>query len=161
MFKTLRLPGHRAMRQWLLLPLLMVLGIGSVRAQYTQGNLVVLQVNNSSSSGTPVILLEYTPTGGSPVTSLTLPTAVSGANRRLTIAGNATSEGALNLSADGRYLTLVGYDAALGASVSSADRVVARIDNAQTVNTTTVLSASAAYTGSSIRSAVTSDGINI
>ena len=165
MSKSLRLPGNRAMRQWLLLPLLMVLGIGSGWAQYTKGNLVVLQIGNpTSGSASSVTLVEYSTAGGSPVTSLALPTVTavsgSGVNRRLTIVGNSSTEGTLNLSADGRYLTLVGYDANVGASVGSADRVVARINNAQTINTTTVLSASVAYQ-TNIRSAVTSNGIDI
>ncbi|MBD2435604.1 DUF4347 domain-containing protein [Nostoc sp. FACHB-110] len=137
----------------------------SVLAPFTGGNIVVLRLGTGtgtlSSAATPVFLDEYT-TNGTLSQSIALPTAVSGNNRILTQSGTATSEGALTLSADGRYLTLVGYDAAPGttgvaSTTSSANnRIVARVDANGTVDTTTRISS--AYSGNNIRSAVTNDG---
>jgi hypothetical protein len=139
--------------------------------QYAPGNLVVTQVGDGAAAlGTAaaqVRIVEYQRTGGSSVNSLTLPTAVSGSNRRLTVTGNASSEAILNLSSDGRYLTLAGYDANTGTTAingtPSVDRVVGRLDQARNVNTTTVLPPLVAYNVTSgntgnIRSAFTTDG---
>jgi DNA/RNA endonuclease YhcR with UshA esterase domain len=142
--------------------------------QYTPGNLVVTQVGDGAAAlGTAaaqVRIIEYQRTGGSSVNSLTLPTAVSGSNRRLTLTGNAGTEGNLSLSSNGLYLTLAGYDANVGtASLNGApgiDRVVGRIDQPRNINTTTVLPSLVAYNVTSgntgnIRSAVTTDGTAI
>src|SRR5947208_1278097 len=105
-------------------------------AAFTPGNLVVYRVGTGAGSlvntGNPVFLDEYTP-GGSLVQSIALPTTTVGPNRRIIASGTATSEGLLTLSADGRYLVLTGYDAAiptanLASSTGSAlPRVVARV----------------------------------
>lgn len=146
--------------------LVLNVGVSTVWAQYTAGNLVVLRAGDGSaalsSAATPVFLVEYSPTSGSAVNTLAMPTTVSGANARLTISGSAGSEGALSRSADGRYLTLVGYDAATAtsgvASATGVSRVVGRVDYARSINTTTVLPQSVAYTANNIRSAVSNDG---
>ena len=128
-------------------------------------NIVVSRVGDGgaalTSAGTAVFLDEYTPSGTF-VRSIPLPTAASGANRRFVNSGSATSNLALARSADGRFLTLAGYDAAVGtASVTSStatavNRVVARVDGVGTVDTTTALAD--AYSGDNFRSAVTDDG---
>ncbi len=83
-------------------------------AGFTAGNIVVARLGDGggalSGAAAPVFLDEYTPAGAL-VQTIPLPTGVAGANRRLTMSGSAASEGALALSADGRYLTLAGYDA--------------------------------------------------
>jgi len=115
---------------------------------------------------TQVFLDEYT-TSGTLVQSIAMPTSVSGSHRRLTAggAGLAISEGQLNLSADGQYLTLTGYDAAVGTAdvrntaSATVNRVVGVVDWAGNVNTTTALSD--AYDGDSIRSAVSTNGTDI
>ena len=80
--------------------------------------------------------------------------------RPLTLSGIATSEGALSLSLDGRYLALAGYATAPGrASVAistNVERIVARVDAAGTVDTTTSLGD--AFSGSNARSAASVDG---
>ncbi len=140
----------------------------SVLAPFTAGDLVVLQVGTGSSAlssaATAVFLKEFNTTGTAQIESqsIAVPTSVSGSNRALTQSGTAGSEGALNLSADGKYLTLVGYDAAPGTvavtSTTSANnnRVVARVDASGSVDTTTRISS--AYSANNIRSAVTNDG---
>jgi hypothetical protein len=133
----------------------------------TPGNLVVYRIGNGTNpldgAANAVFIDEYT-TGGTLVQSIPMPTAVSGANKRLTNRGNGTSEGSLNMSADGRFITFAGYDADVGtASVgtttsSAVNRVVGRLDLAGNVDTST--SFSAAFSGNAVRSAVTIDGSN-
>jgi len=137
-------------------------------APFTAGNVVVYRVGTGSgtlsNAATEVFLDEYT-TSGTLVQSIAMPTSVSGSHRRLTASGTATSEGQLNLSADGQYLTLTGYDADVGtagiASTASAtvNRVVGVVDWNGNVNTTTALSD--AYDANNIRSAVSTNGTDI
>jgi len=93
--------------------------------------------------------------------ALALPTAASGSNKPLTLSGLASVEGQLSRSANGKYLILGGYAAAPGSkdiSTSSSttyNRVVARIDAAGAIDTTT---ASTAFNGGSVRGATSSDG---
>ena len=93
---------------------------------FTLGNLVVYRVGDGSAAlganATPVFLDEYTP-AGTLVQSIAMPTAVSGANKRLTASGNSTTEGFLTRSADGHYIVIPGYDAAVGtASITGSYR---------------------------------------
>jgi hypothetical protein len=80
----------------------------------------------------------------------------------ITFSGSATSEGFLQLSTDGNYLTLAGYNATVGlatpqsSAASVVNRVVARVDMNGNINATTVLNNS--YNGSNVRGAVSSDG---
>ncbi|WP_344087408.1 ExeM/NucH family extracellular endonuclease [Luedemannella helvata] len=134
-------------------------------AQFVEVNLVVVRVGAGdaalSSAATEAFLDEYTP-AGSLVRSVPLPTAVSGDNRPLTMSGSATTEGALARSVDGRYLTLGGYDAepgtpaVAGTNAATVARVVARVDGAGAVDTSTALAD--AYSGGNLRGAVTDDG---
>jgi len=143
--------------------------------QFTPGKLAVLVVGDGStalsSAATPVFVKEFNLSGASQSGTLVtaLPsTAVSGTgtvNRALTQSGTATSEGFLNLSADRRYLTLVGYNTTAGTpSVQGSSattfpvntRVVGRIEaNGMSDTKTTLFTA---YSGTSIRSAVTVNG---
>lgn len=104
---------------------------------------------------------------GSTGTPIALPTTDAGTQHAFGISGTATSEGALELSADGDYLTLAGYGAPPGTTGPSGGtingttsnvvpRVVARIDGAGNVDTSTALSD--AFSASNVRGAVTSDG---
>ena len=108
----------------------------AAQAQFTPGDLVVLQVGDGSAAlnnaGTAIYLNQYTTSGGS-AGSFAIPSTGSSA---LVTSGSATSEGALNLSADGRYLVLAGYNAPAGtagiASTTSAavPRAVGTVDAA-------------------------------
>ncbi len=137
---------------------------------FTAGDLVVEQIGNGTGSLTsaaaPVFVNEYKP-DGTLVQSIPMPTTVAGSNLRLTDSGSATSDGYLNLSTNGQYLTLTGYNAAVGtASVASTStsggtpvaRVVGLIDSHGNVDTTTSL---VAYSGNNVRSAVTTNGSDI
>jgi uncharacterized protein len=115
---------------------------------FAPGNVVVYRVGTGvaslASSAQSVFLDEYTP-AGTLVQSLALPTVASGFNRRLVASGTATSEGLLTRSADGQFLLVPGYDAALGtasiATTTSAatPRVVARINGSGGIDTSTAL----------------------
>jgi hypothetical protein len=95
-----------------------------------------------SSAASPVFI-EERKLDGTLLGTVALPTAVSGANQPFTLSGTANSEGALTLSASGQYLVMAGYAATVGtATVKSTQssvvpRVVARIDVAGNVNTST------------------------
>ncbi len=155
----------------------------SANAQnFTPGNIVVARVGDgnvvlSSGKATPVFLDEYTQTGIF-VRTLALPTAASGSNKSLTGNGSSPLEAALAASADGRYLTIAGYDAAPnlaggtavggitsgGAGIDNSspitiNRVVALIDYAGNINTQTALTD--AFDKANIRSAVTNNGTDI
>ena len=78
------------------------------------------------------------------------------------MSGTATSEGALALSTDGRYLSLAGFDADPGTAgvasttAASTNRVVARVDGNGVVDSSTAISDT--FSGADIRGAVTDDG---
>lgn len=141
--------------------------IGSVIAQgpFTNGNLVAIRVGNGSAALTnaanPVFLDEYS-AAGTLVRSLALPVAASGSVSACTLGGTASSEGHLSLSNDGRYLSLAGYNVAPGTAspgtiaVSTAARVVARVDINGTIDTSTLITNS--FSAGTVRSAVTEDG---
>lgn len=133
-------------------------------APFRPGNIVVARVGDGtaalSAAAAAVFLDEYTPAGVL-VQSLPLPTSVSGNNRILTAAGNATTELALTRSVDGRYLVLTGYGTAPGtASVAataatSVARVIGLISADGSIDTSTN---TGAFDGVSIRGAATVDG---
>jgi hypothetical protein len=137
----------------------------SAIAQFQPGNLVVLRVgdgvNPLSSASQAMFLDEYTTTG-SLVSSLALPTAANGANLPIACSGSATSEGNLQLAANGQFLVCAGYAAAPGvASIASSaagvtPRVVARIGLDGSIDTST--SINNAISGNNVRSATTDNG---
>jgi hypothetical protein len=147
----------------------LLLGTSAVvhASSITPGNIVVVRVGDGlappTSASTAVFLEEYTP-GGALVQTLALPTSASGTNNPFANSGTATSEGYLNLSADGRYLVQAGYAAAPGlASIAStasptAPRTVARTDLAGNIDTSTALSGDTSYSSNNIRSVTSNDG---
>lgn len=147
------------------------------QAPLTIGNVVLVRVGDGTAALTanaaPIFLDEYTTTGLL-VQSIPLPTSTSGSNRAITVRGSATSEGYLNVSTNGLYLLLTGYDATVGtptlltegSPAATTNRVIARIDLGATVDTSTALTD--AYDGANngtmnttqgnIRAAVSDDG---
>jgi hypothetical protein len=102
---------------------------------------------------------------GAVLGSIALPTAASGADHPFTLAGIGAGDGQLTRSADGRYVTMAGYAATPGtdevANTSTVDppavpRVVARIDGAGAVSTSTTITN--LFDGGIVRSAVTDNG---
>ncbi len=138
---------------------------------FTAGDLVVDEVSSGAaltSAATAVYLAQYT-TGGTAAGSIELPTVSSGTTNAFTQSGTATSEGLLTLSPNDEYLTLAGYDAAVGTSGvtssnttggSAVPRTIAIVTGDGTVDTSTTL-VGTALNGNNIRSAVTADGTNV
>lgn len=141
---------------------------------FTKGNLVVYRYGDGtykdggaypvSAEELPVFLDEYTKAGVL-VRSIALPTITIGNQRAITGIGTATQEGALSRSVDGKYLTFMGYEIAVGkTTVNEGPRVVARVSLDGTVNTATatphrVKGSSPVVTDiATARMAVTNDG---
>lgn len=129
-------------------------------------SVIVSRVGSTSSTlsgtGNEVYLDEYSSSGDF-IQSVPLPTSVIGTNRRLVVAGNNISEGGLSRSADGRFLIVSGYDAAIpypvnvsGTAGTSIRRIIGRVDHEGNVDTTTAMT-DFASTGMP-RSVVSMDG---
>ena len=134
----------------------------NINAQFTSGNLVVLKVGDGTtaltSSGSPIFLQQFTPTG-SLVNTITFPT--TGTNP-VCISGTASSEGQLTRSPDGSNVCVTGYKIAppytssLSATTSAViNRVVLKVDNTGTISTAATTATE--FSANNIRSAV-SDG---
>jgi hypothetical protein len=132
-------------------------------AQFTQGNVVVLQAGDGSAAvsntSAAVFLKEYNTTtaGQSAVSSVTIPATGAG---RLTISGTAASEGYLTLSTDSTKLIFVGYDTAAGQAVTNStsaniNRVIDTIGALAVPGR--VLATSVQYSSTNFRSAVRSN----
>jgi hypothetical protein len=142
--------------------ILFIAATNSVWAQFTPGNVVVLQAGDGStalaSTGNAIVLKEFSTTG-TPTYSLSVPTTTA-ASTPLVISGSATSEGALSRSADGRFLVFGGYANLYSSSLASASATVAPRGvgyvDATGIYTRAVTSTSF-YTGNNIRGAA-SDG---
>lgn len=102
----------------------------------------------------PLFLDLFNLTSGALIRSIPFPTASSGSNRKLNVAGNAVMNGLLSVSADGNNLVTSGYDAPVGQSIvmltdsTAFPRVVGIIDNSGNVDTTT---STTAYNATDIR----------
>ena len=149
------------MKRLFALSLPLLLSLPAFAGPFTGSDLVVFTVGNGSAlSGTAMsgALYEYnTATVNQSVgNTVALPST-------FTVGGSASAEGFLKLSTDGNYLTMFGYNAAVGSAAPSGtapatvNRVVARIDMSGNVDTTTRLTDS---TGSA-RSAISPDGNGI
>ncbi|MBL8921098.1 MAG: Ig-like domain-containing protein [Myxococcaceae bacterium] len=131
-----------------------------------EAQVVVVRVGDGAaalaSNATAAFLERRATADGALQQTVPLPTAGAGAQAALTLSGTATSEGALSRSADGRYVTLAGYDAAPGtasvttSSSATVNRVVGRLDSAGAVDTSTRLNA--AFSGGNVRAATSADG---
>ena len=91
-----------------------------VLAAFTPNDIAVVRVGTGTGSltnaSTAVYIDEYNPTNGMLVQSIALPTADDLPNHihALTSSGTASSEGELNLSTNGQFLVMTGYDTAPG-----------------------------------------------
>ena len=142
-----------------------------IASAITPGTLAVLRLGNGttapSASSLPVNIYQYntTSTGqaGALLTTLPfVPTSTPGANRALVQSATATSEGALNLSANARLLTFAGYNDVVGdanvAKVSTIDAVIGKMDAFLNASTKTSFNRASTYNSNNFRSAVTVDG---
>jgi len=133
-------------------------------ASFTAGDLVVYRVGTGtgtlSSASQAIFLDEYT-TAGSLVQSIAIPT--TGTNM-LTSNGTASSEGFLNLSPDGSYLTVPGYSATTGVTAINGTTAAANPRAALIYDSTGAVTNEVTFTGQfsagNIRSAVSLDGTN-
>jgi hypothetical protein len=103
-------------------------------------------------------------TGALVGSALGLPTADAIPVRAFTESGTASSDGELTLSGDGKYLAVAGYNRSttvtgnvVNASAATVNRIIARIDAANNVDTTTLLGGSA-FSGNNVRGVTTIDG---
>jgi hypothetical protein len=131
-------------------------------AQFTPNNLVVIKVGNGSNAinntANAVTLVQYTTSG---VAGFTVPLNYTTAGNRLLSIGSGTQEGSLRLSTNGKYLSLVGYDADLNtATATTSAKVIARVGVDGTVDYTTKIGTGAAFNGGNVRAAVSVDGTN-
>jgi hypothetical protein len=100
---------------------------------------------------------------GSPVALPTAETSPVSSRHAFGLSGTASSDGGLSLSGNGKLLVLAGYSAPLGtpavASTQSMNtsRIIATVDAAANVDTSTLLG-SLAFNGNNIRSATSDDG---
>ena len=85
-------------------------------SSFTQGDVVVAVERNGSGTGSytdnqaaPLTLNEYDPSGASMVGSFELPQTRSGTNFAVSGEYGSSSEATLQLSGNGRYLTIIGY----------------------------------------------------
>lgn len=135
-------------------------------AAFTPGNLLVYRIGTGAAAltnaSTAVFADEYT-TGGVLVQSVALDT--TGANQ-LTASGTSTAEGFLSLSPNGQYLTFSGYDSAAGVAsisgtLSTATQRAAVVYDLSGTLVNKVTFGTAAFSGNSIRSAVTTNGSDV
>jgi hypothetical protein len=142
----------------------------AAQSPLTFGNIFVVRVGDGTAPLTngsvATFVEEYTPAGVL-VQTLAMPVAPSGLNQPLTNSGTATSEGFLNVSANGIYLTLAGYSAIPGiaavpqTTAAATPRVIGRIDLTGAVDTSTTITDGyngAAGSNGNIRGAVSDDG---
>jgi hypothetical protein len=123
--------------------------IETARQALTPGNLLAVQRGDGSvnlgSSGYLVFLAEYRP-DGTLVQRIALPNADAGTTHAVLLSGQNGSEGLLQQSGNGQYVTIVGYDVPVGRQfVTSTQpyqfaRTIARIDAAGNVDTSTSIS---------------------
>lgn len=150
-------------------PAVECLEVREVPAAFTPGNLVVMRIGTGagalSSAALPGFLEEYRIDGtGIQWGNSAIPLATTDGlrDRRITFAGNAIGEGSLQRSADGQFLTVVGYAADLGTSnvagtASAANnRIVGVVGLDGLMDTTTSISDT--FSGAAVRSVVTDDG---
>jgi len=135
--------------------------VTSAQAQFTPGNLVVLQVGNGgtlNSAAAPLFLDQFTTTTAGQTVTPFITIASDGTG--LVLSGSASSEGALTRSTDGSTLTFGGYAAAAGTTgiaSGTAPREVGSVNASGQFSL--VANSSSALSGNNIRGAI-SDGQN-
>lgn len=153
----------RKLRLALALVTLSLVSTSAFAQSFVGGNLAVVRVGNGTENltgfGNDVFIDQYT-TAGAFVNTLALPVATPTSTNTFTLRGNGSSEGFVNLSTDGRFLTMLGYEEkSESADINSStpatnNRVLARIAADRTVDLTTQLTNATGDT----RGAVSTDG---
>ena len=170
--------GKNKMKKILnLIALLGLVGLGQTNAATIfGGDVAVYRVGANGSaavltSGNNAVFVDvFRNTGGtwSLNQTIAMPTVVSGNNQILTASGTAGSEGFINMSEDGRYFVLGGYNnvvnnvaasTALGTGKSSTDRTIGLLTlSSGSVDTTTHGAWGLGSAGQNIRSVASHDG---
>ena len=170
--------GKHKMKKILnLIALLGLVGLGQTNAATIfAGDVAVYRVGANGSaaaltSGNNAVFVDvFRNTGGtwSLNQTIAMPTVVSGNNQILTASGTAGSEGFINMSEDGRYFVLGGYNnvvnnvaasTALGTGKSSTDRTIGLLTlSSGSVDTTTHGAWGLGSAGQNIRSVASHDG---
>ena len=149
-----------------LLSIILFLICTVAEAQFTPGNIVVLQAGDGATAlantGNAIVLKEYNTTGTSTY-SVGITTSTASGNP-LIISGSATSEGGLSLTPNGKYLIFTGYAQTLPAASSLANgasstynRGIGVVNAAGSYSRVAV--SSTFFSANNIRSA-TSDGLD-
>jgi|GEM_PF-3870329 len=140
--------------------------LSKAQTPFTVGNMVVCRVGDgtipfSSNTTYKVFLDEYTPAGVK-VQTIALPNTRNGVNHALVLNPNIFT-GLMTLSADGRYLALLGLDTIAGVTsttpASIMPRTIALIKSDGTTNSSTALIDCGS--GGSCKSVITSNGTDI
>jgi hypothetical protein len=144
------------------------------QAQFTANNLAVVKITNggnailddgAATAANALLrqasIMEYTTTGTAQSGTSVLTINSSGSNPKLTLDQRRLAhEGHLNLSANGQYLTLVGYNSDAGASVTTspngrfAEKRIARIDASGNIDLSTSIPTTSAYNNGGVSGAV-------
>jgi hypothetical protein len=139
----------------------------AARAAFVDGTFAVVRLGdgtgtvpfNASNLAQPTYLDVYNVRTGAAVSSTPLPSASADAGRFVLSSSTSDDEGRLNLSADGRYLTLGGFRSTPGAAnpvAQSVARVIARVDSNYAADTSTTLAGG--YAGVPITAVASFDG---
>jgi hypothetical protein len=153
--------------------LALVAAAGAAHGQAFRGNLAVSQIGRLtdgtaqgsalSSAGTTTSIRDYSASLLSATLNQTYYFNDGQSGTRLVSSGTATSSSYLRTSVNGGYLTIAGYDAALGttgitsSASSTINRVIGRLDVATGAIAYTRI-ADPGYSGDNIRSVITTDG---
>lgn len=155
---------------------LTLLAGSALAGPWSQGNLVVLELGPTQNLLTPpalnavahaVTLREFAVGTGFTANNLAINSGSTGT--RLTMSGSATTEGQMNLTEDGRYLTFAGYDAVQGqpgtivsppnsiatTTTANVNRVVGRVAFDQTTDLYRITDA---FSTNNVRSATSTNG---
>jgi hypothetical protein len=134
-------------------------GLGCVAPSFSVVRVNEFDAGSGADPSSAVVIEQHLLDGGVTGTPVSLPTAASGTTEPFTIGGTAVTEGDLNTSSNGLYLTMAGYQAAPGVvsvdTSTTVTRAVALIDANGNVVTTPI---PGAFLGGDPRSAVTVDG---
>ncbi len=142
--------------------------IETAQQAFTPGDVVVLRRPNNNSNAAQLVYLDEYSTSGNLVQTIILPDADNAATDThiVALSGKASTEGALVRSGDGDFLSVFGFDLAIGTSAATSTspnttpRSVADINQAGTIDTSTALTTSSANDSalSNVRGAVTLNG---
>jgi len=123
-----------------LIALLGLVGLGQTNAAtILGGDVAVFRVGDGAAaltSGNFAVFVDvFRNSGGtwSLNQSIAMPTVVSGNNQILTSSGTASSEGFLNLSEDGRYFVLGGYNRATTTTAGASGNGIGKYSNDRTI----------------------------